>query len=284
MRRKPPRPTALLMAGVLVGVWASSALADPGNDNGQGNAYGHANGNNGNAYGLPNGEGMGWGNSSASGGRVEETVAAPDVAAPSSAGLPASEPVVAQADPPPGNNGTVKVHEEGTPPDDRRNEPKVCNFNVSGFQFDPNQPLILSIVPHGGANVAGTGSYGPLPVTAGPDGALFHDPNTVLPDGMYRLLVETGVGGGQKQKVFKVDCPPFGSGTGTGTGVAGASAGRTAGGVGGVGVGADEPGGLAMTGASSLKLALIGALLVAIGLIAMYRGRRRRQPAVPRGI
>ena len=39
-----------------------------------------------------------------------------------------------------GNNGTLKIHEEGTPSGTRNNDPKVCTFNVEAFNLDPWQP------------------------------------------------------------------------------------------------------------------------------------------------
>ncbi len=38
-----------------------------------------------------------------------------------------------------GNNGTLKVHEIGTPSGTENNDPKVCAFNLEGFGFDDGQ-------------------------------------------------------------------------------------------------------------------------------------------------
>ena len=38
-----------------------------------------------------------------------------------------------------GNNGTLKVHEIGTPTAFEDNDPKVCSFNFEGFGFDASQ-------------------------------------------------------------------------------------------------------------------------------------------------
>jgi hypothetical protein len=102
----------------------------------------------------------------------------------------------------------VKVHEVGTPDDDRRNEPKVCDFRIVGFGFPADAHLEVTIVGHGGPN-AGPSTFATevandqLSETG--DWAV---PGPSLEDGMYKLAVEnTTAPGGPKQKVFKVDCP-----------------------------------------------------------------------------
>lgn len=110
--------------------------------------------------------------------------------------------------PAPGNKGTVKVHEVGTPDDDRRNEPKLCEFRIVGFGFPDDAHLEVSIVGHGGPN-AGPGSFTSTvdqrQLSPAGDWAI---PGPALADGMYKLAVEnTTAPGGAKQKVFKVDCP-----------------------------------------------------------------------------
>jgi len=108
----------------------------------------------------------------------------------------------------PGNRGTVKIHEVGTPEDDHRNEPQVCDFEIVGFGFPDDANLGITIEGHGGPN-SGTGSFSST-VTAeqlSEEGDWVVDGPT-LPDGMYKLYVEnTTAPGGAKQKVFKVDCP-----------------------------------------------------------------------------
>src|SRR5687768_16558168 len=99
-------------------------------------------------------------------------------------GLVAWAPIAA-ADPP-GNNGTVKVHEEGTADEVPANEPKVCDFRITGFGFDGGQALSMSIYGHGGPN-SGTGSWSGS-VTADGAGA-FGIAGPSLADGMYRLDV-----------------------------------------------------------------------------------------------
>lgn len=101
----------------------------------------------------------------------------------------------------PGNRGTGKIHNDATNPLDRRNQPKVGCFDVTGFHFDPNQSLAISIVGHGGPN-AGTGSLGANTQSDG-QGNLLLDSQS-LPAGMYKLTIRTGRPGGVKHKVFKV--------------------------------------------------------------------------------
>ncbi len=55
----------------------------------------------------------------------------------------------------PGNNGTLKVHQAGTPSGTENNDPKVCAFNLEGFGLDAGQIGYLqfetqgSDAPHG---------------------------------------------------------------------------------------------------------------------------------------
>ena len=92
---------------------------------------------------------------------------------------------------------------------DRRNQPKVGCFDVTGFHFDPNQQVGIWIVGHGGPN-AGRGSLSKNASSDG-DGDLLLNSQS-LPEGMYKLTISTNRPGGMKHKVFKVtgDCvrPP----------------------------------------------------------------------------
>ncbi|NCU30745.1 hypothetical protein EOL73_02030 [Candidatus Saccharibacteria bacterium] len=45
----------------------------------------------------------------------------------------------------PGNNGTIKVHEQGTPANSESNDPKVCSFNFEGYGFDKGQSGVIVI-------------------------------------------------------------------------------------------------------------------------------------------
>lgn len=102
-----------------------------------------------------------------------------------------------------GNNGTVKVHDEGTADGARHNEPKVCSFRLTGFGFDTAQPLTASIAGHGGSN-AGVGNAEAVAVTDA-DGDFAIGPFT-MEEGMYKLTWSTGQRGDTKHKVFKVSC------------------------------------------------------------------------------
>jgi hypothetical protein len=105
----------------------------------------------------------------------------------------------------PGNRGTGKIHRDATSPLDRRNQPKVGCFDVTGFHFDPNQQLAISIVGHGGPN-AGSGALAAKTSSDGSGNLLLNSQS--LPAGMYKLTISTNRPGGVKHKVFKVtgDC------------------------------------------------------------------------------
>jgi hypothetical protein len=109
------------------------------------------------------------------------------------------------AAPPPGDNGTVKVHRSTTSADDMRNEPKVCTFYLVGFQFDPAQQVswyIKSWPPTGERKVVLKDT-----LTLDADG---HGRTTdlTLPDGHYKLFWNfAGEHGAAKHKVFWVKCP-----------------------------------------------------------------------------
>lgn len=117
----------------------------------------------------------------------------------------------AAADPtgePPGNRGTVKIHDAATPDADRRDEPHVCEFRIVGFGFPADSDLVITIAGHGGPN-AGPGTFattlGAGGLDADGDWAIA---GPTLADGMYKLEIEnTTAPGGAKQKVFHVECP-----------------------------------------------------------------------------
>lgn len=50
---------------------------------------------------------------------------------------------------PPGNNGTLKIHELGTPSGTENNDPKVCKFNLEAFGLDAGQGGTIEILPQG---------------------------------------------------------------------------------------------------------------------------------------
>ena len=111
----------------------------------------------------------------------------------------------------PGNNGTVKIHDgAGEPSPEPQNEPHVCTFHVHALHFDSGQVLTFTVQswePTGDRSVVLSGSItadatgeGRAPVT----GAY------ALPDGHYRLTVDTGNGTTtqDKHKMFWVQCAP----------------------------------------------------------------------------
>jgi hypothetical protein len=103
----------------------------------------------------------------------------------------------------PADNGTVKIHNVGTPHEDPRDEPKVCGFYIAAFDFDANQTLDYRIVAGPGFKGAASKS-GSLSLDADGDG---HTATMKLSDGMYKLFVTfDGQKGAAKHKVFKVDC------------------------------------------------------------------------------
>jgi hypothetical protein len=114
----------------------------------------------------------------------------------------------------PGNKGTLKVHEQGTPSGFEDNDPKVCIFNFEGFSFDEGQTGYIMIDGQGQS----TGSYGP--VSFGPTDvngfyatAYVNDGGLTVPDGHYKAtLYGKQLPTGEledvkaKSKVFKVIC------------------------------------------------------------------------------
>lgn len=109
----------------------------------------------------------------------------------------------------PGNNGTVKIHDgAGEPSPEPQNEPHVCTFHVHALHFDGGQVLTFTVQswePTGDRSVVLTGS-----ITADATGA-GRSPETGaygLPDGHYRLTVDTGNGTStqDKHKMFWVQC------------------------------------------------------------------------------
>jgi hypothetical protein len=128
------------------------------------------------------------------------------LAAPGGAGVAGAAPTGA-----PGNNGTVKIHDgSGEPSPEPRNQPHVCTFHVHALFFDAGQVLTFTVQswePTGDRSVVLTGS-----ITADASGA-GRAPVTgaySLPDGHYRLTVDTGNGTGtqDKHKMFWVQCAP----------------------------------------------------------------------------
>ena len=126
-----------------------------------------------------------------------------------------------------GNNGTLKIHEFGTPSGTENNDPKVCVFNIEGFNFDPQQDLALKFQVQGGDRPTG---QVPTPnefnVTTDENGYFasiyFNDGGPTIVAGHYKVVAYgKDTGSGQftdkkaKSKVFKVRCGAPAGDTGT---------------------------------------------------------------------
>ncbi|RKN37482.1 LPXTG cell wall anchor domain-containing protein [Streptomyces hoynatensis] len=106
---------------------------------------------------------------------------------------------------PPGDNGTVKIHDATTDEELPRNEPHVCTFYLQSFGFDAGQEVSWTIT-----EVPPTGSGD----TVAESGALVLDgegqgrsDDLALPPGHYRLTWQfEGENGAAKHKVFWSDC------------------------------------------------------------------------------
>ena len=115
---------------------------------------------------------------------------------------------------PPGNNGTVKVHEgvvEVSP--ERQEDSHVCTFHLHGFNFDGGSSGTWDIAPQApGGGPGAHGNWGPADSSGEwrTSGA-----TTTLADGHYKLswrqLVPSAPGG-DKHKVFWVECAAQGRG------------------------------------------------------------------------
>lgn len=117
------------------------------------------------------------------------------------------------------NNGTLKVHEIGTPSGTESNDPKVCAFNFEGFGFDPAQVGQLQLDPQGNdapiGVAAGPFAFGPTDASGYAISQNFNTPGgTPIANGHYKVTLygkdtKTGlydVDLKAKSKVFKVDC------------------------------------------------------------------------------
>ena len=119
-----------------------------------------------------------------------------------------------------GNNGTLKIHELGTPDGTPNNDPKVCVFNVEAFGLDPGQGGYLQFTVQGGDDPQGTDSPIFSVPAANADG-YFATEYFGAPAGHYKATL---YGKGDltdvkaKSKVFKVTCSGNGWGEGGGPG------------------------------------------------------------------
>ena len=111
----------------------------------------------------------------------------------------------------PGNNGTVKSHDgAGEPSPEPQNEPHVCTFHVHALHFDSGQVLTFTVQswePTGDRSVVLSGS---ITADASGEGRAPVTGAYALPDGHYRLTVDTGNGTTtqDKHKMFWVQCAP----------------------------------------------------------------------------
>ena len=103
------------------------------------------------------------------------------------------------------NNGTIKIHETGTPSGTEDNDPKVCSFDVEGFGFDEGQSGVLDFEVQGNDAPHGTDLLG---VPFGPaDASGYMISATIsLDPGHYKATFTDLDGNKFKSKVFKVQC------------------------------------------------------------------------------
>ncbi|MGW2177819.1 LPXTG cell wall anchor domain-containing protein [Streptomyces sp. NPDC001732] len=107
---------------------------------------------------------------------------------------------------PPGDNGTVKIHDAKTGEELRKNEPHVCTFYLDAFGFDGGQNVEWRIEAWA-PTAAVKGEIvksGSLELDAEGHG---RTPDQSLPDGHYKLFWNfDGEHGRAKHKVFWTDC------------------------------------------------------------------------------
>ncbi|MGW1956270.1 LPXTG cell wall anchor domain-containing protein [Streptomyces sp. NPDC001920] len=107
---------------------------------------------------------------------------------------------------PPGDNGTVKIHDASTGEELRKNEPHVCEFYLDAFGFDSVQQVdwhIESWAPTAGVK-GETVKSGEITLDGEGHG---RTEDMTLPDGHYKLFWNfEGEHGSAKHKVFWTDC------------------------------------------------------------------------------
>ncbi len=117
----------------------------------------------------------------------------------------------------PGNNGTLKVHEIGTPSGTENNDPKVCAFNLESFGLDQAQTGYLQFTVQGPNGSAPSAQYafGPANTDGYAVSQTFNSTGVKIADGRYKVTLygkDTSKKGVQqddekaKTKVFTVDC------------------------------------------------------------------------------
>ncbi|MBO8187458.1 LPXTG cell wall anchor domain-containing protein [Streptomyces spirodelae] len=111
---------------------------------------------------------------------------------------------VAQATPP-GDNGTVKIHDAKTGEMLRKNQPHVCTFYLDAFGFDGRQQVDWRIVEMPPTGTKGTVAKSDSLALDGEGHGRSAD--LTLPDGHYKLIWNfDGEHGRAKHKVFWADC------------------------------------------------------------------------------
>jgi hypothetical protein len=111
-----------------------------------------------------------------------------------------------------GNNGTIKIHEQGTPSGTQSNDPKVCTFNVEGFGFDASQTGYVKFDVQGGDKPTGVNAgpyaFGPTSSTGYYATQYFHLQPGHYKATLYGKQLPTGAltDVKAKSKVFKVTC------------------------------------------------------------------------------
>jgi hypothetical protein len=107
-----------------------------------------------------------------------------------------------------GNNGTLKIHELGTPSGTPNNDPKVCTFNVEAFGLDAGQTGYLMFDVQGGDAPqgvnAGPFAFGPADANGYYASEYFSPPAGHYKATLYGKADLTDVKA--KSKVFKVTC------------------------------------------------------------------------------
>lgn len=106
---------------------------------------------------------------------------------------------------PPGDNGTVKIHDAQTSEELLKNEPHVCTFYLDAFGFDGGQQVgwtIVEMPPTGTKDIEA--EKGSLTLDGSGHG---RTENLSLPDGHYKLIWNfDGEHGEAKHKVFWTEC------------------------------------------------------------------------------
>jgi hypothetical protein len=127
--------------------------------------------------------------------------------------LPTTAAYAAEAQNSPGNNGTLKVHEIGTPSGTESNDPKVCSFNFEGFGFDNGQTGYIILDKQQSSTTYGPYNVGPASNTGYFVSQDFNVQSGVtIPNGSYMAIMygkDTPYGSPTekaKSKVFKVEC------------------------------------------------------------------------------